>query len=879
MSPQYRKSSRKRVVLTAEALEDRVVPAGNVTAILSGGVLHIFGDDQANRIWVAGAGENAAVVATLDGTTINGRRAAVRFEGIDFAYDIKLHDGNDFLYVTGLTGNAGLFADTGEGNDGAAIDNSCIGGLTVITTGTGDDTVSVGMGKQFATTFNLGAGDDRIDIAGTEFGDVVFNGGAGTNRMGLLGVRWTRVPLVTGFDTVFPALMPTARNDRVATEAGEAVTVNVLANDSAGSGILDPSTVQLTGLPDSGTARVNPNGTITYTASATAEGVDSFTYTVRNSTGAISNEATVVISLGTIPDTTGPVPTITTTATSPTGLAQIPFTITFDENVTGFDQSDVAVTNGTVSNFVAVNATTFTFDVAPTADGAVVVSVAAGAAQDASGNNSSAASTTIQSDRTSPTTTISSTFPDPSNVSPIPITVVFSEAVTGFTAADVVVTNGTISGFAGSGDTYTFNLAPTADGLVTVDVAAGVANDAAGNPNAAATQFTIVFDQTAPSLTLSTTAGSPTNLSPIPVTATFSQAVTGFDISDINVTNGTVSNFAGSGTTYTFDVTPTADGDVIVNVGSDAAIDGAGNGNTAASPLTVTSDTTAPTAVVSSTSSDPTSTNPIPFTVTFSESVTGLTAGDILVVNGAVMNFSGSGTTYTFDVVPSGGGVTVSVSVPADVSEDAATNGNTASNTLTRDFTGSTVSTTITTSASDPTNLAVIPFTVTFGETVTGFDATDVTVLNGTVSNFAGSGSVYTFDVTPTADGPVILDIGAGAATGVSTSPTSAASYTITSDQTDPVVTNDLASSGAVTGTASDASGVTGTQVSIFDGTNYWSGTLFDSATEVFHAATSSDSFATWSYAISVTGTFTLHSIATDAAGNTGEDTDSVVLS
>ena len=48
----------------------------------------------------------------------------------------------------------------------------------------------------------------------------------------------------------------------------------------------------------------------------------------------------------------------------------------------------------------------------------------------------------------------------------------FSEAVTGFDAADIVVANGAVQNFAGSGASYTFDVEPSGDGLVTVDVAA-----------------------------------------------------------------------------------------------------------------------------------------------------------------------------------------------------------------------------------------------------------------------------------------------------------------------------------------------------------------------------------------------------------------------
>lgn len=58
----------------------------------------------------------------------------------------------------------------------------------------------------------------------------------------------------------------------------------------------------------------------------------------------------------------------------------------------------------------------------------------------------------------------------------------------------------------------------------------------------------------APTVTLS--GLSSTFVNPQIVTATFNEAVTGFDASDIQVTNATVSGFAGSGSTYTFTVTP-----------------------------------------------------------------------------------------------------------------------------------------------------------------------------------------------------------------------------------------------------------------------------------------------------------------------------------
>jgi len=52
---------------------------------------------------------------------------------------------------------------------------------------------------------------------------------------------------------------------------------------------------------------------------------------------------------------------------------------------------------------------------------------------------------------------------------------------------------------------------------------------------------------------------------------------------------------------------------------------------------------------------------------------------------------------------------------------------------------------------SGPTN-ADVTYTFTFSEAVTGFDAADIMVTNGTKGTFAGSGAVYTLIVTPTAN-------------------------------------------------------------------------------------------------------------------------------
>ncbi len=162
------------------------------------------------------------------------------------------------------------------------------------------------------------------------------------------------------------------------------------------------------------------------------------------------------------------------------------------------------------------------------------------------------------------------------------------------------MTNGSVTGFAG-GPTD-----PTADGLVTVDIAANVAQDAAGNDNTAAPAvLTRTYDTTSPGVTLASSAPEPTNTAPIPITATFSEAVSGFASGDVSVTNGSVTGFTGGPSVYTFGIDPTADGLVTVDIAANVAQDAAGNDNTAApAVLTRTYDTTSPGVTLASSAPD-----------------------------------------------------------------------------------------------------------------------------------------------------------------------------------------------------------------------------------------------------------------------------------
>src|SRR5206468_1646608 len=160
----------------------------------------------------------------------------------------------------------------------------------------------------------------------------------------------------------------------------------------------------------------------------------------------------------------------------------------------------------------------------------------------------------------------------------------------------------------------------------------------------AAAQLARTYDGTRPSAALTTGAANPTN-GAFTVTATFSEAVSGFSLAGVAVGNGAKSGLSGSGTTYTFTVTPSADGAVAVDVPAGGASDDAGNTNTAAAQLTRTFDATRPSVTLTSSSGNPTN-GAFTVAATFSEPVAGFSLGGISIGNGAKSTLSGSGPTY-----------------------------------------------------------------------------------------------------------------------------------------------------------------------------------------------------------------------------------------
>lgn len=171
---------------------------------------------------------------------------------------------------------------------------------------------------------------------------------------------------------------------------------------------------------------------------------------------------------------------------------------------------------------------------------------------------------------------------------PFTVTFTFSEGVLGFDIGDIAVGNGATSDFtAVNASVYTALITPVAAGVVTIDVAAGVAQDFSGNDNVAAAPSSATYDDSAPSVFIIGAPASIANLNPFPVTIRFSEPVTGFIVGDISVGNGSASGLTGSGDTYQASISPSGRGDLTLDIAAGVAQDADLNGNIAAARVVV----------------------------------------------------------------------------------------------------------------------------------------------------------------------------------------------------------------------------------------------------------------------------------------------------
>ncbi|NGP87657.1 Ig-like domain-containing protein [Fodinibius halophilus] len=249
---------------------------------------------------------------------------------------------------------------------------------------------------------------------------------------------------------------------------------------------------------------------------------------------------------------------------------------------------------------------------------------------------------------------------------------------------------------------------------------------------------------------------------------------------------------------------------------------------------------------------------------------------------GSLSGFPANETSSNGSVTPSGLTYTPNADATGSDSFDIQISDGTTSNTITVNVDiNARPTVTITSAESDPTNAASFDVTATFNESVTGFDASDITVGNGSVNSVSGSGTTYTITVSPTNDGSVTVDIPAGGATdGAGAGNEAASQFSITYDGTPPAAPASLdLASGSDTGD-SNTDNNTNNTTSTINGTAPANTTVAITSDQDGQLGTATaDGTGNWSFTPGTALSEANHNItatATDAAGNTSSSSSAL---
>ncbi|WP_449103194.1 Ig-like domain-containing protein [Pseudomonas veronii] len=452
-------------------------------------------------------------------------------------------------------------------------------------------------------------------------------------------------------------------------------------------------------------------------------------------------------------------------------------TVTFSEAVSGFDNSDLSVPNGTLSTVSSADGgVTWTATFTPTGnvrDTTNLISLNNAGYTDLAGNAGSGVTNsgnfTIDTVQPSATIVVADNALNIGDTSLVTIT--FSEAVSGFTNADLTIANGTLTSVSSNdgGVTWTATFTPSSaisdtSNVITLDNS-GVQNGSGNSGSGTTDSNNYAVDTVRPTATIVVANPALGVGDSSLVVITFSEAVTGLSNADLTINNGTLSTVssADGGVTWTATFTPTSgvtDTSNVITLDNTGIADLAGNsgsGTTDSNNYAIDSQRPTATIVMADPVLSAGETSLV--TVTFSEAVSGFDNSDLNVAHGTLSAVSSSdgGITWTALFTPAAGiraasnVITLANTGIADLTGNAGTGTTDSAN-----YSIDTVLPTATIVVGDTALKAgeTAPVTITFSEAVSGFTLADLSVANGVLSNLASSdgGVTWTATLTPTAD-------------------------------------------------------------------------------------------------------------------------------
>ena len=270
---------------------------------LVGGEGNDFLQGNEGRDTLRGGGGRDTIRGGKDDDFMEGGDGRDRILG-DLGADTLVGGGGADTFVIGRRSNVPGFRSTGGPNladadvvldfvsGGDTIE--LIGGLTV-----GELNVFQGSGDRAGDTIlqDRITGEFLAILVGIDRDSV---GTDGNNRLTFAPTAPAPVPAPAPAPSPTPTpanVPPVANDDTSGTSVGNAVTLNLTANDTDSDGAIVPGSVAIATGPSNGSVTNNGDGTVTYTPNALFVGTDTFAYTVGDDGGATSNIATATVSV------------------------------------------------------------------------------------------------------------------------------------------------------------------------------------------------------------------------------------------------------------------------------------------------------------------------------------------------------------------------------------------------------------------------------------------------------------------------------------------------------------------------------------------------------------------------------------------------------
>ncbi|SDG92484.1 MULTISPECIES: Ig-like domain-containing protein [unclassified Duganella] len=615
-----------------------------------------------------------------------------------------------------------------------------------------------------------------VSLAANSYTDLAGNNGGGASSAAIT------------INTRGPSVVITS--DTATLKGGETAnitfTFSSVPSDFTAADIVTSGGV-LTGLTNQGsgiyTALFTPGANVTGAASITVTGGS---YYDGNGLGGAGVSPVILV------DTKAPTLAITSNLSSLKIGDSATVTFTFSEAPLGFIDTDVVVTNGTLSGLTAtVNPLVYTATLTPApgvASGSVSITVAGGAYTDQAGNNGGAGtSPSVSIDTVAPTTT-GATFSfsaDTGASSTDLITKTAAQNISG-TLSAALVSGETVQVSLDNGSTW-LNASASAGSaswtlngrtLTASDTLQVRVNDVVGN-HGSAFSAAYVLDTTAPTVVVGSNLGALKAGETANLTFTFSEAPSNFSAASLTVTGGSVSALAATANplVYTAVFTPATGQTGVtatVQVKANGYIDTAGNAGQASLATPIVINTSLPSLVISADDTALKAGEVAHLTFTFTTPPTDFTAADISYSNGTLSGFAVTANplVYTAQFTPTAGlgAGSTGISVAAGAYADAFGNpgGGASGPTISIDTLAPSVTINSNVTAVKAGETALITFT--FSEAPTGFTASDVVTTGGTLNGLVQSANplVYTATFTPTAGiqgSNASITIGAGAFT------------------------------------------------------------------------------------------------------------------